>query len=49
MVMSLMSFLAYFSFSAMFEGSSLIYLYDARLWFLFLVGTFFLTTNFRKN
>jgi len=48
MVISLMSFLAYFSFSAIFDGSSFILLYDARLWFLFLVSTFFLTVNFRK-
>jgi len=48
MVISLMSFLAYFSFSTLFDGSNLIFFYDARLWFLFLVATFFLTFNFRK-
>jgi hypothetical protein len=45
MVISLMLFLAYFSLSAVFETSQFFLLYDARLWFLFLLSVFFLTAN----
>jgi len=49
MVISLMLFLAYFSLATVFETSSVLMLNDARLWFLFILAIFFLTSNFKKE
>jgi NADH-ubiquinone oxidoreductase chain 5 len=49
MVISLVSFLTYFRYSTLLENSSLILISDGRLWFLFFVALFFMTTKVKKN
>jgi NADH-ubiquinone oxidoreductase chain 5 len=48
-VISLMSFLAYFSLFSLVETSSMIYFFDARLWFLCLVALFFLMIKEKEH
>lgn len=48
-VISLVSFLAYFQILSVFGDSSVILISDARLLFIFVVATFFLYANFKKS